>query len=102
MLTNKKWWYAALVRALKTVAQAAIGLIPAAATITGVDWLVVLGSAALAGVLSLLTSLAGLPEVELEEQRELQSIADPEIRIVYVDEPPDKDEGHIVFLNNEE
>lgn len=64
MLTNKKWWKAALVRAVKTVAQAAVAMIPAAMTITQVDWLTVLGTAALAGLVSLLTSLAGLPEVE--------------------------------------
>ena len=66
MLTNKRWWKAALVRAVKTVAQAAVAMIPAAVTITQVDWLTVLGTAALAGVVSLLTSLAGLPEVEDE------------------------------------
>ena len=64
MLTNKKWWKAALIRALKTVCQTAIGAIGAAALIHEVNWLVVASSAALAGVLSLLTSLAGLPEVE--------------------------------------
>lgn len=64
MIFTKKWWKAALVRALKTVAQAAIGMIPAAVNITQVDWLTVLGTAALAGLVSLLTSLAGLPEVE--------------------------------------
>lgn len=64
MLTNKNWWKAALVRAVKTLAQTAAALIPAAVTITQVDWLTVLGTAALAAVVSLLTSLAGLPEVE--------------------------------------
>jgi len=64
MIFTKKWWRAALVRALKTVAQAAVGMIPAAVTIAQVDWLTVAGTAALAGVVSLLTSLAGLPEVE--------------------------------------
>ena len=64
MIFSKNWWRAALIRALKTVAQAAIGLIPAAATITEVDWLTVAGCSVLAGLVSLLTSLAGLPEVE--------------------------------------
>lgn len=64
MIFTKKWWRAALIRALKTVAQAAIGLIPAAATITEVDWMTVAGCSVLAGLVSLLTSLAGLPEVE--------------------------------------
>lgn len=60
----KAWLKAAGIRAVKTVAQTAVALIPAAVTITAVDWLTVAGTAALAGVVSLLTSLAGLPEVE--------------------------------------
>lgn len=60
----KKWIYAAGVRCVKTMAQAAVAMIPAAVTIAAVDWATVLGTAALAGVLSLLTSLAGLPEVK--------------------------------------
>ena len=60
----KLWWKAAGIRAIKTVAQTAVALIPAAVTIYQVDWLTVAGTAALAGVCSLLTSLAGLPEVE--------------------------------------
>lgn len=58
------WTKAALVRAVKTFAQAAIALIPAGVTIEAVDWRVVVSTAALAAVLSLLTSLAGLPECE--------------------------------------
>lgn len=65
-----KWGKAALVRAIKTVAQTAVAMIPVAVTITQVDWLNVVGTAALAGVLSLLTSIAGLPEVELEQTDE--------------------------------
>ena len=64
MIFTKKWWKAAGIRALKTMAQAAVSMIPAAATITEVNWIVVAGTAALAGIASLLTSLAGLPEVE--------------------------------------
>jgi hypothetical protein len=62
----KAWAKAAAIRALKTMAQTAVALIPAAAVITDVDWLTVAGTAALAGVLSLLTSVAGLPEVDAE------------------------------------
>lgn len=58
------WFKAAGVRALKTFAQAAIALIPAGVTIEAIDWRVVLGTAALAAVLSLLTSIAGLPECD--------------------------------------
>ena len=59
-----EWMKAAGIRAVETMAQNAVALIPAAATITAVDWKVVLGTAALSGVASLLTSLAGLPELK--------------------------------------
>lgn len=64
MKNKKTWVQAALVRAIKTVAQTAIATIGASALITEVNWLTVVSAAALAGVLSVLTSLAGLPEVE--------------------------------------
>ena len=63
----KEWAKAAGIRAVKTVAQTAVALIPAAVSITDVDWKVVVGSAALAGVCSLLTSVAGLPELEVNK-----------------------------------
>lgn len=63
---NTKWWKAAGVRAIRTAAQTAAALIPAAVTITAVDWPAVAGTAALAAVLSLLTSLGGLPELEAQ------------------------------------
>jgi hypothetical protein len=66
MLNNKTWWKAAFVRALRTVAQTAVATIGTAALIERVNWLAVLSASALAGVLSLLTSLAGLPEVREE------------------------------------
>lgn len=62
------WLKAASIRAIKTMAQTAVALLPAAAAITDVDWKVVLGTAALAGVASILTSLAGLPEVKQNYQ----------------------------------
>jgi hypothetical protein len=58
-----KWLKAAGVRAIKTTAQTAVAMIPVGATFTAVGWGAVLGTAALAGVLSLLTSIAGLPEL---------------------------------------
>ncbi len=59
-----KWIKAAGVRAVKTVAQTAIALIPVGVSIEEVGWLAVIGTAALAGIVSLLTSIAGLPEVK--------------------------------------
>lgn len=60
----KLWWKAAGVRAIKTVAQTAVATIGTSAVISEVNWVMVASSAALAGILSLLTSVAGLPEVE--------------------------------------
>ena len=61
---TKEWMKAAGIRAVKTVAQPAVAMIPVAATVVQVDWKTVIGTAALAGITSLLTSLAGLPEVQ--------------------------------------
>lgn len=59
-----KWAKAAGIRAVKTMAQSAIGAIGAAVTLGAVDWRVVGSTAVLAGVVSILTSVAGIPEVE--------------------------------------
>ena len=61
------WLRAAGIRAVKTMAQTAVAMLPVAAAIQQVDWIAVAGTAALAGVASLLTSLAGLPEVPTYE-----------------------------------
>ncbi len=63
---TKTWIKAAGVRAIKTVAQTAIATIGTTALLTEINWAVVASSAALAGLLSLLTSVAGLPEVKKE------------------------------------
>lgn len=60
----KKWFKAAGVRAVKTIAQTAVGVIGSSAIISEVDWRVVVSASILAGVVSLLTSVAGLPEVK--------------------------------------
>lgn len=59
-----KWWKAALIRAVKTIAQTAVATIGTTAVISQVDWLVVASASVLAGLLSILTSIGGLPEVE--------------------------------------
>lgn len=63
---NAKWWKAAGIRAVKTVAQAAVAMIGTSAVLSEVNWIVVASASALAGILSLLTSVAGLPEVKEE------------------------------------
>lgn len=64
MKINKAWFKAAAVRAIKTIAQTAIATIGTSAVISDVNWKIVISASLLAGILSLLTSLAGLPEVD--------------------------------------
>ena len=66
----KQWLKAAGVRAVKTVAQTAVATIGASAVISEVDWIMVVSASLLAGVLSMLTSIAGLPEVPVETEEE--------------------------------
>lgn len=63
-MKNMNWWKAAGIRAVKTVAQTAVATIGTSAVLSGVDWIAVVSASALAGILSLLTSVAGLPEVD--------------------------------------
>ena len=60
----KNWFRCAGIRALKTIAQTAVAMIPTGVAIDSVSWKVVLSTSLLAGLLSLLTSVAGLPECE--------------------------------------
>ena len=60
----KNWWKAAAVRAVKTLAQTALATVGTAAMLSEVNWPAVLSTAVLAALLSLLTSLAGLPELK--------------------------------------
>lgn len=61
---SKKWWKAAGIRALKTLCQTAVSMLTIGQAVMEVDWVNVLSVSAVAGFISLLTSIAGLPEVE--------------------------------------
>ena len=61
---TKKWIKAALVRCVRTVAQTSVATIGAAAVLSDVNWVMVVSASLLAGLLSILTSIAGLPEVK--------------------------------------
>ena len=65
-----KWTKAAAVRAVKTMAQTAVGVIGTGAMLSAVDWKLVLSSAAVAGIVSVLTSIAGIPEASTDEDGE--------------------------------
>lgn len=64
MITSKEWWKAAGIRAIKTVCQTAVATIGTAVVLSEVNWVAVVSASVLAGILSVLTSLAGLPEVD--------------------------------------
>ncbi len=64
---SRKWFKAAAVRAVKTMAQAAVAMIGTNIVLEDVSWVTVASASVLAGILSLLTSVAGLPEVDEEE-----------------------------------
>ena len=66
----KSWFHAAAVRAVKTVAQTAAATIGTSAVLGDVDWIMVASASALAGILSLLTSVAGLPELKTSAETE--------------------------------
>lgn len=82
MKINAEWLKAAGIRALKTVAQTAIATIGVSATMSEVNWLMVGSASLLAGILSLLTSVAGLPELEKPELK-------PDGSIIIDDSDPD-------------
>ena len=69
-IMNKEWLKAAGIRAHNTVAQTAIATLGTSAALESVNWKIVLSASALAGILSLLTSVAGLPELEQKEDED--------------------------------
>ena len=87
---SKQFWYSALIRAIRTVCQTAIATIGTAMVITDVDWRMVLSASLLAGLLSILTSVAtGLPEVD-----DIDELTDEEVYISHsVDLGDDEEEA---------
>ena len=71
-LKSKEWWKAAGIRAIKTIAQTAIATIGTSVAIKDVDWIMVASASVVAGLLSILTSIAGIPEVTKKEDKEEQ------------------------------
>lgn len=63
---NKKWLRAAAIRAVKTMAQTAVAMIGTSVVMSDIDWKMVASASVVAGILSILTSIAGLPEVKDE------------------------------------
>lgn len=61
---NVKWWKAAGIRAVKTICQTTLSMLTIGQAVLDVDWLNVLSVSAVAGIISLITSIAGLPEVD--------------------------------------
>lgn len=64
----RDWWKAALTRAGKTMAQTAVGMITVGAAINEVNWIYIASVSATAGIISLLTSVTGIPEVPMEDK----------------------------------
>lgn len=81
---NKQWLKSAMVRSLKTISQTAIATIGTSYVLSDVDWRIVASASILAGVLSVLTSVAGLPEVEMDKE---------ELPADYWEEEPIEEEG---------
>ena len=67
---NKAWWKAAGIRAIRTFFQTFVAAVGSSAVIESVNWEIVVSASALAAILSLATSLAGLPELEVNERKE--------------------------------
>ncbi len=67
-----KWFYAAGIRAAKTVAQTAVAMLGTSMLLSEVNWLALASASVLAGILSMLTSIAGLPELKNSEEKEYE------------------------------
>ena len=95
------WAKAAAIRAIKTVAQALVAAIGSAAVLESVDWRVGLSTAILAGVLSLLTSVAGLPELKDDDKTETAEIAEADAVASMVSNQPTNAADNAAEINKE-
>lgn len=84
------WIRCASIRAVRTMAQTAVAIIGSAVVLSDVDWRMVVSASILAGVLSMLTSVAGLPEVDMLEEFDEDELADDELEDI--EEDPEDDE----------
>ena len=75
---TKQWFIAAGIRALKTIAQTAVATVGTSVAFDNIDWKLVLSTSCLAGILSLLTSIAGLPELNMSDITNTSDITIPE------------------------
>ena len=64
---SKEWWKCASIRAIRTMAQTCLAMIPVAVRFSEVDWISVLSTSVVSGILSMLTSVSGLPEIKESE-----------------------------------
>lgn len=75
LLKSKIWWEAAGTRAIKTVAQTLVSAIGVSAVaVTEINWQLALSTAIVSGILSLLTSIAGLPEVKMNKEEDVTNV----------------------------
>lgn len=74
MTINKEWFIAASIRAVKTMAQTALGMFTVGMAISDIDWIALISVSIVAGIYSLITSIAGLPEVDKKGERKNEDV----------------------------
>ena len=97
MIKNfKSWIKSAGIRAIKTLAQTFVATIGTGAAVLGdVNWVIVLSSSVLAAILSLATSMAGLPEVKSNEEEKVETVEQPEEPVKVEEDTQIKDDSSV-------